>query len=80
MDVKKRRIIDKGYATKNGLRNASKTGRELCPEKWTTDMPRKLDKSYALKNGRGFINKKQVCPENWMELNQFLCLEKWTWN
>jgi len=40
--------------------------------------PQKLDERDAPKNGRGFIYKKQLCPENWTELKCFLCLEYWT--
>ena len=39
-------------------------------------IPQILDKSYALKNGQGFINGEQGCPENWTELDLFLCPEK----
>jgi len=35
MDVKKRRMIDKGYVTNNGRKKAMKTGKKVCPEFWT---------------------------------------------
>jgi hypothetical protein len=39
------------------------------------DMPRKMDRIYALKNGRGFIYWKHLCPEFRTELRCFLCPE-----